>query len=137
MFSKHLRNKERSHRVALTKGEILHAVTFRTLLSSRGVLQSPLPFVLTLLYGVYTLLISQEIHRSALWAVFTLPSPLYQHTSACIRLPEEVKSLRREKRGRRGPERRLQVLNPGLKSGQESTPSPERHYQDSLRLLRN
>lgn len=125
-------NKERPHRVALAKVEIIHAVTSRTLLSSRGVLQSPLPFVLTLLYGVYTLLISREIRRSALWAVFTLQSP---PLSTHIRLhsapgggevPQE--GIKRKTRSRT----EIRSFQQGLKSGHESTPSPKRRYQDSL-----
>lgn len=111
----------------LTKVEIIHAVTFRTLLSSCGVLQSPLPFVLTLLYGVYTLLISHEIRRSALWAVFTLQSPLYQHIlrPGGGEVPQE--GIKRKMRSRT----EIRSFQQGLKSGHESTPSSERRYQDT------
>lgn len=59
-------------------------------------LPSPRPFVLKPLYGVYTVLIGHEICRSALWAVFTLWSLLYQYTSVCIYSSQEVKFLMRE-----------------------------------------
>lgn len=63
-----------------------HSVRFGLPTGFRFFPSFPHPFVLKTLYGVYTVLISHEICRSALWAVFTLWYLLCRYTSVCIQL---------------------------------------------------